>query len=115
MREYDGEIENRIFRDLQWAAPDLALLRFSRSGCVSGERSGSRKTSLDLISWAIPSFSGTEAHASAKDNPTITDSRRPRDSVKQMRVYILAHQFFLVDQQQHEDQHKRQYNSVQNL
>jgi 8-oxo-dGTP diphosphatase len=29
VREYDGEIENRIFRDLQWAAPkDLAKYDF---------------------------------------------------------------------------------------
>ncbi len=34
------------------------------------------------------------------------DGRRPRHHVEQARVYILAHQFFFVDEQQHEDQTK---------
>src|SRR5579863_1656277 len=41
--------------------------------------------------------------------------RGPGNYIEQASVYVLAHQFFLVDQQQHENQHERQHYSVQNL
>src|SRR2546425_5392641 len=43
------------------------------------------------------------------------ERRRPSDYVVSPRIHIAAHQFFLIDQEEHEDQHERQDNSVYDL
>ena len=47
VREYKGEIENRIFKDMRWAVRSRAsLLRFSGSRSATGKRTGRRKDRL---------------------------------------------------------------------
>ena len=111
------EIENRIFSDMQWAAPkDLAEIRFSGSRSDAGEGSGRGKTSVAALnSSRLSPFPPIEASTSANDNATTITVVGPRHDIKQARVHILPHQFFLVDQQQHEDQDERQHNTVEHL
>ena len=46
VREYKGEIENRIFKDMRWARSHrAAILRFSGSRSATGKRTGEGKIS----------------------------------------------------------------------
>ncbi len=49
VREFEGELENRIFKDMHWANPkDLPEIRLPRSGSHSGQGSRGWKTIVDL-------------------------------------------------------------------
>ena len=49
VREYKGEIENRIFKDMRWAVRwRAAIVRFSGSRSATGKRAGRRKNRLKL-------------------------------------------------------------------
>ena len=52
VREYHGDIENKIFRDIQWSAYVGAIqIRFPRSRSAPGARSRRRKNSGVVDDW----------------------------------------------------------------
>ena len=53
----------------------------------------------------------SQCHRQRGDN----DGCRPGHKIEKPRVDIFAHQFFLVDEQEHEDQHKGQHDTIQHL
>ena len=77
----------------------IAVVRFSRSGCLAGKRSGNWKAALGSLFCALTaSFSGDRSPRQRQGQSHDQDCCRPRDRIEQMRIDILAHQFFLVDQ-----------------